>query len=239
MDNILKSKLESAIRAMHISEEVGEPRFGMIPVGEHVVKILDIQPFLASWNCSLDDNGKITNESEKTDFADARFDQPVVLIVFQNENGNVIMTRRSMRGWLTDEEVDKTTKKLIATPDFIRENKLKAVPSENGHRFVDANNKAFKSVQKTETCAYFNNRFCKAVGLPVGSSMLDAKVGDELMIKVEERGERASRKTGVISKRYEVSDFALVSEGFKTHEVTTTAKEEIAPVSAPTELAWT
>src|SRR5665647_796770 len=118
MDANLKSKLEEAIRRLHVSEEIGEPRFGMIPVGEHVVKILEIQPFLASWNCSLDDNGKITNEAPKEDFLDARFDQPVVLVVFQNENGNVIMTRRSMKGWLTDTEVDKKTKKLVATPDF-------------------------------------------------------------------------------------------------------------------------
>jgi hypothetical protein len=236
MDANLKSKLEEVIRRLHVSEEIGEPRFGMIQPGEHVVKILEIQPFLASWNCSLDDNGKITNEAPKADFLDVRFDQPVVLIVFQNENGNVIMTRRSMKGWLTDTEVDKKTKKLVATPDFIREAKLKAVPAEDGNRFVDSNNKAFASIGKTETCAYFNNRFCKASGLPVGSSMLDAVVGTELMIKVEDRGERASKKTGVISRRSEVSDFALVTEGFKTHEVT--AKEEVAAVPAPVELSW-
>lgn len=237
MDATIKSKLIQAIRAMHVSEEVGEPRFGMIPVGEHVVKILAIEPFLASWNCSLDDNGQICNEAAKTDFLDMRFDQPIVLVVFQNEKGNVIMTRRSMKGWLTDTEVDKKTKKIIATPDFIRENKLKAVPAEEGFRYVDANNKAFASVGKTETCAYFNNRFCKAVGLPVGSSMLDATVGTELAIKVEDRGERASKKTGLISRRTEVADFALVSEGFKVHE-TTTAKEEIVATPAPVELSW-
>lgn len=237
MDATIKSKLIAAIRAMHVSEEIGEPRFGMIPVGEHSVKILAIEPFLASWNCSLDDNGQITNEAPKDDFLDARFDQPVVLVVFQNEKGNVIMTRRSMKGWLTDTEVDKKTKKLVATPDYIREHKLKAVPAEEGYRFVDANNKAFASPTKSETCAYYNNRFCKAAGLPVGSSMLDAVVGAELMIKVEDRGERASRKTGVISRRFEVADFALVTEGFKIHEVT--VKEEVVAVAAPPELSWT
>lgn len=235
MDASLKSKLEEAIRRLHVSEEIGEPRFGIVPVGEPIVKVFSVTPFLASWNCSLDDNGQITNEAPKPEFLDAKFDQPVVLIVFQNELGNVIMTRRSMKGWLTDDEVDKTTKKLIATPDYIRENKLKAVPAEKGHRFVDANNKAFASAQKTGTCSYFNNRFCRAVELPIGSSMLDALIGKELRIKVVTH-DYLNKKTGEIEKKSEVTDFVLATEQFKTHEVT--AKEEVKAVEAPQELAW-
>ena len=140
-----------------------------------------------------------------------------------------------MKGWLTDDEVDQKTKKLIATPDFIREHKLKAVPAEKGHRFVDENNKAFVSPQKTETCAYFNNRFCKAVELPIGSSMLDAPIGKELRIKVVTH-DYLNKKTGEIEKKSEVTDFVLATEQFKTHEVT--AKEEVKAVEAPQELAW-
>lgn len=244
IDEKLRKQLEVAIRSAHISEEVLESRFGRMPVGNHLVTVRAIMPFMASLNCKLADDCTIGEITEKPDDKfDKRFNQAIVVVVFQNEVGNAIINRRSMKGWLTDTTKDNKTKQIVATPEFIREHKLKAVPNTEGtgYRFIDEKGKGFPSVDKTASCMRYNNLLCQAVGLPAGSNILDVQVGDQLWIKVEQKNAYASKDTGEMVDRFDVTDFAHKDKGFPTEPKSTKAvAEQATPIAteAPDDLPF-
>lgn len=208
------------------AQPVKASRFGIIPVGEHTVKVIDVQALMSSQSFRLDDNGKITDVIVKDSF-DQAFDQEILAVVFQNESGQVLIDRRSSKGWLHDDDKWSDTTvganghikgSLIATPQMIQQYGLKAV----GNRFVDKKGKGIESKGKTQSCLEIVDRLCDACEV---ENPMDI-IGKMLDIQVVAKPKANSDDT-----TNEVSRYAKAGVGFKTKATTigATQKEELKP----------
>lgn len=197
------------------AKPVKESRFGIIPVGECTAHVIDIQPLLASQTFSLDDNGKITDVKSKEGFQ-MPFDQEVLVIVFQDEEGHVLIDRRSSTGWLHCDDKDEN-KALIATPEKIQQHGLRATADG---RFIDRKGAGVTSTKKTESCLEIVDRFCSAVGVENPMSALNQALDIQVVAKKDNSGKDIN----------EVRSYARAGAGFKTKATTVGAQPKAETV---------
>ena len=198
-----------------VPAEAKEARFGLIPAGKNKVHILCVQSILASQNFHLDDKGQIVGLEPKKDFNMA-FDQDVLAVVFQDEEGRVLIDRRSEKGFLTaDEKDDKGM--IKATAEMVQRNGLVA----SGARFINKKGIGVTSKDKTASCVDMASRLFNA-GLATNlSELLDS----EMIIDVKSKqfdGKDRNEVIGYYPLTYVFKD--------KTATVATTASVPAAPV---------
>ena len=218
----------------YTAQPVKESRFGIIPVGEHTVRIIDVQGMLASETCQLDDNGMITNIRMKVDkdgapSFDKTFDQDLAVIVFQDQDGHVLLHRRSSTGWLTPTDVDPKTKELLATPERVQKYGLKLISDGlKGKYAIKRTNRKQGETEyvgrpnsfKTSDCEQIMDRLCAAAEVETPNDLL----GKMLDIRVE--AEDYNGKT-----TNDVTAYAKAGVGFKAKTVKTTTAQ--APINTP------
>jgi hypothetical protein len=208
----------SSFWGKYIAQPVKESRFGIIPVGEHSVSIIDVQALMASHSFKLDDNGKITGITVKENF-DKAFDQEILAIVYQDVEGRVLIDRRSSIGWLHADDRDEN-KNLKATPQMCQQYGLKQV----GNRFTNPKGVGVPNKDKTNSCLEIVDRLCSACEVQSPMQLMGMQLDIQVINKPAPEG-----KTNA-----EVKAYAKLGTGFKTKATTvgTTPKAEVKPAPA-------
>jgi hypothetical protein len=208
--------------------------------GDHLVVITEVKPFMANLDFKLNGKDTIQEITMKDNFNKA-FNQGIVVVIFKNEAGEICSSRRSLKGWLTNSDTDRN-KQIIATPAYIKEHGLTPVEDEvtpGLYRFIGPDGKGFAGDYRTSACSRINDQLCHAVGLPVGSSLLDIPVGAKCLIRYKRVDSYPDKITGEMKERFDVTAFAHPDEGFAVEPVatvtgtTTATKSTLAPVPAP------
>ena len=160
--------------------EPKESRFGLISAGEHNVHIIDVKPMLASQNFKLTDDGKIGALTPKEKF-DGAFDQEILAIVFQDEEGRVLIDRRSSIGWLTNDDPK-------ATPALVQQYGLVAV----GNRFKNKKGVGVPSKEKSASCTDMASRLFNACEATSLADLMDSEL--KIIVKEKKNGDKTSNE---------------------------------------------
>lgn len=161
----------------YVAKPVVESRFGWIPVGFSAVSVVDVKAIMASQNVHLDENRLIVVEDKPKENFNKIFDQEVLCIVFCDEEGRVIIDRRSSKGWLSNQDDS-------ATPELIQKYGLKA----EDHRFSKAGI-GVPSKEKTDSCLNIIDRLCSACGVESPMMIVDTELKIEV-VEIEYNGKK-------------------------------------------------
>lgn len=198
----------------YVAQPVKESRFGIIPQGEHTVKIIDVQALMSSHSFRLDDQGKITDVVVKESF-DMAFDQEILALVYQDAEGRVLIDRRSSKGWLHSDDRDEN-KALKATPKMCQKYGLKQV----GNRFITPKGIGVENKDKTQSCLEIVDRLCSACETTSPMELLGKELDIQTVVKNSPDGKES----------IEVKAYAKKGAGFKTKATTVGAQPQVTIV---------
>jgi hypothetical protein len=207
MTELELKQIEERLLASYEASPVQDSRFGMIPTGTFKVFLIDRKALTSSINCKLSDEGKLCNFTAKDPArAPKAFEQDIVVLVFQDEEGRVVFERRHFKGWLTDSETDENGN-LKVTHEFMTKHGLKPVTvhesSKPTVRYITKSGKGAESATKTKSCIEMNDRICSYFDV---KHPLLIPIGASIMVDVVRTKNDDGKFTSVVTKWHNPKD---------------------------------
>lgn len=184
-----------------VPSEKKESRFTLLPVGKHIVHIVDAVDMLASQAFKLSDDGQIVSIHDKAEFNKAA-DQAVLVLVYQDEEGRIMTDFRSTTGFMHIGDEG------CPAPSAM---KAAGMSSDDSGRILMKNGRYMTSPKRSEGCvsilssifnyagaSSFNELKGSTIGIEIGSSKNSTKEKTEVIrwfdagVVVPETSEKAA-----------------------------------------------
>lgn len=200
--NPMLAMLDSAF-----AREWKDSRFGQIPRGRYNVTIIDAAWVEACESSELKDEDATFKGFERKEKFNMAFNQPTLWIVFQDEQGRVLIDRSYMHSWM--KATDVKAARLIQVHGLVEDEDTGYLTNPDGTKgipetewsIVDGRFVFKQKKSRTETCLRNLGRRFSAAGCTGPMSDAEQLIGCEVQILVDKDGEQSIVRS-VVKKDY-------------------------------------